>query len=134
MAELQAIAQALSAVAPTKAIWKLAESDLIMLGNSSLPVTSNVKIVNWVPQNDLLGHPNVKVFFTQAGSNSFNEVCLQPSAQNAMLHQLHVQPLMHIDLQVSSIGTIDDGQATIATAEGSCWVSCKCCRAMPMCG
>ena len=129
MAELQAIAQGLSAVAPTKAIWKLAESDLVMLGNNSLPVTSNVKIVNWVPQNDLLGHPNVKVFFTQAGSNSFNEVCPQPSAPYAMLHQL--QPLMHIHLAQLTLGEL---AATLANAEGSCWVSCKCCRAMPMCG
>lgn len=72
-AELKAIAQGLSAIAPTKVIWKLAESDVIQLNSSQLSVGSNVRIVKWAPQNDLLGHPNVKVFFTQCGSNSFNE-------------------------------------------------------------
>ena len=74
-AELKAIAQGLSAVAPAKVLWKLAKSDLVSMSNSSLPVGSNVKIVAWAPQNDVLGHPSVKAFFTQGGSNSFNEVC-----------------------------------------------------------
>ena len=74
-AELNAIAKGLAAVAPTKVLWKLSESDLVESKNMSLSIGSNVKIVKWVPQNDVLGHRNVKVFFTQGGSNSFNEVC-----------------------------------------------------------
>ena len=74
-AELRAIAQGLSALAPAKVLWKLSDSDLVMLENSSLSVGSNVKIVKWAPQNDVLGHPSVKAFFTQGGANSFNEVC-----------------------------------------------------------
>lgn len=45
-----------------------------MLKNSSLPVGGNTKVVKWAPQNDVLGHPKVKAFYTQAGANSFNEV------------------------------------------------------------
>ena len=91
--EIFAIAKGLSAMAPVKAIWKLDKQDLSLVGlnSSTLEVGSNVKIVNWAPQNDLLGHPNVKVFFTQGGTNSYNEVrlpilhsaflCLQDSLQ-----------------------------------------------------
>lgn len=35
--------------------------------------SSNVRIVSWAPQNDVLGHPNVKAFVTHAGSNSIYE-------------------------------------------------------------
>lgn len=74
MAELKAIAKGLSGVAPAKALWKLSDSDQVALGNSSISVGSNVKIVKWVNQNDVLGHPSVRAFFTQGGTNSFNEV------------------------------------------------------------
>ena len=33
----------------------------------TLPVPS--KVMKWIPQNDLLGHPNVKVFMSHAGTN-----------------------------------------------------------------
>lgn len=74
-AEVLEMAKALTAIAPVKVIWKLAEQDLQVVGlnHSLLQVGSSVKLVNWAPQNDLLGHPNVKAFFTQAGMNSFNE-------------------------------------------------------------
>ena len=74
VAEMKAIAQGLSAIAPAKALWKLSDSDQVALGNASISVGHNVKIVKWVNQNDVLGHPKVKVFFTQGGTNSFNEV------------------------------------------------------------
>ena len=74
IAELRAIAQGLAAIAPTKALWKLSDTDLVMLGNSTLNLGSNVKTVKWAPQNDVLGHPSVKAFYTQGGANSFNEV------------------------------------------------------------
>lgn len=75
-AEVVEMAKALTAIAPVKVIWKLAEQDLQVVGlnHSLLQLGSSVKLVSWAPQNDLLGHPNVKAFFTQAGMNSFNEV------------------------------------------------------------
>lgn len=72
--ELRAVAQGLSAIAPAKVLWKLSDTDLVILKNSSLPVGSNIKVVKWAPQNDVLGHPNLKAFYTQGGANSFNEV------------------------------------------------------------
>ena len=75
------MAEGLSAMAPAKVIWKLADSDLADVSNSSFMVGDNVRIVKWAPQNDVLGHPNVKAFFTQGGTNSFNEVgcCFAPA-------------------------------------------------------
>lgn len=33
----------------------------------------NVKLGKWLPQQDILGHPNVKLFITQAGFQSTEE-------------------------------------------------------------
>ncbi|KAL0040211.1 hypothetical protein WJX77_000384 [Trebouxia sp. C0004] len=73
--ELKAIAKALSGIAPTKVVWKLAKQDLELVGGNSsdLHLGDNILLSDWVPQNDLLGHPNIKAFFTQGGTNSFNE-------------------------------------------------------------
>ena len=46
-------------------------ADDITLESLQLPAT--VKTVSWAPQNDVLGHPAVKVFVTQAGINSLYE-------------------------------------------------------------
>jgi len=39
----------------------------------SLGVGSNIKVVDWAPQNDILGHAAVKAFVTHAGSNGLYE-------------------------------------------------------------
>ena len=58
-------------------MWKLAKKDLELVGvnSSDLNLGDNILLSDWVPQNDLLGHPNMKAFFTQGGTNSYNEVC-----------------------------------------------------------
>ena len=76
-AEIKPIAKAVSAIAPTRAVWKLAKKDLELVGvnSSDLNLGDNILLSDWLPQNDLLGHPNIKAFFTQRGANSYNEVC-----------------------------------------------------------
>ena len=34
---------------------------------------SNIKVVDWLPQNDLLGHKDIKAFVTHVGHNSLYE-------------------------------------------------------------
>ncbi|XP_041469482.1 UDP-glucuronosyltransferase 2B16-like isoform X2 [Lytechinus variegatus] len=53
---------------PQKVIWQLKE-----LPKKELP--SNVKALPWVPQNDLLGHPKLRVIITHGGNNGFQEAC-----------------------------------------------------------
>ena len=36
-------------------------------------VDGNVKMMTWIPQNDVLAHPNVKLFITHCGKNSIWE-------------------------------------------------------------
>jgi len=36
-------------------------------------VSANVKLFDWIPQNDILGHPNSRLFITHCGSNGQHE-------------------------------------------------------------
>ncbi|XP_049808733.1 UDP-glucosyltransferase 2-like [Schistocerca nitens] len=51
---------------PQRVLWKWEEDD-----SSDLP--PNVLLSKWFPQQSVLAHPNVKVFITQGGLQSFNE-------------------------------------------------------------
>jgi UDP-glucoronosyl and UDP-glucosyl transferase len=51
-------------------IWRLKSSD-------GLPVPDNVLTMGWLPQNDLLGHPAVKLFITHCGNNGQYEAIYQ---------------------------------------------------------
>ncbi|XP_046898302.1 UDP-glucuronosyltransferase 2A1-like, partial [Hypomesus transpacificus] len=51
---------------PQKVIWRYKGSRPATLGNNTL-------IVDWMPQNDLLGHPQIKVFVAHGGTNGVQE-------------------------------------------------------------
>lgn len=51
---------------PYKVLWKFEDNQL-----EGKP--ENVKINKWLPQQDVLRHPNIKLFITQAGLQSMEE-------------------------------------------------------------
>lgn len=51
---------------PYKILWKFEDDTM-----KDQP--ANVRISKWLPQQDLLGHPNIKLFITQGGSQSMEE-------------------------------------------------------------
>ncbi|XP_074789741.1 UDP-glucuronosyltransferase 2A2 [Denticeps clupeoides] len=51
---------------PQKVVWRNLGKRPSTLGNNTL-------IVDWLPQNDLLGHPKTKVFVTHGGTNGIYE-------------------------------------------------------------
>ena len=61
------IASALASI-DAKFIWKHKGSDSAHFGE-------NIMTIDWMPQNDLLGHPLVKAFITHGGLNSIYESC-----------------------------------------------------------
>ncbi|XP_030269129.1 UDP-glucuronosyltransferase 2C1-like [Sparus aurata] len=51
---------------PQKVIWRYKGDRPASLGNNTL-------IVDWMPQNDLLGHPKIKLFVAHGGTNGLQE-------------------------------------------------------------
>ncbi|KAG7483430.1 UDP-glucuronosyltransferase 2C1-like [Solea senegalensis] len=51
---------------PQKVIWKHKGERPATLGNNTL-------LVDWMPQNDLLGHPKIKLFVAHGGTNGVQE-------------------------------------------------------------
>ncbi|KAM4592761.1 UDP-glucuronosyltransferase 2B17-like [Odontesthes bonariensis] len=51
---------------PQKVIWRYKGDRPASLGNNTL-------LVDWMPQNDLLGHPNIKLFVSHGGTNGIYE-------------------------------------------------------------
>ncbi|XP_077428248.1 2-hydroxyacylsphingosine 1-beta-galactosyltransferase [Vanacampus margaritifer] len=51
---------------PQQVIWRFSGVPPSNIGN-------NTKLVDWMPQNDLLGHPNIRAFLSHGGLNSIFE-------------------------------------------------------------
>ncbi|KAF3697589.1 UDP-glucuronosyltransferase 2B20 [Channa argus] len=61
----EAIAAAFAQI-PQKVVWKFLGERPASLGNNTL-------LVNWLPQNDLLGHPKTRAFVAHGGTNGVYE-------------------------------------------------------------
>lgn len=61
----EAIAAAFAQI-PQKVIWRFMGEKPSSLGNNTL-------LVDWLPQNDLLGHPKTRVFVAHGGTNGMYE-------------------------------------------------------------
>lgn len=73
-AELHAIEAATAAFGNHTIIWKLSKADRLLLGDQKLDTGNHVHIVDFVPQNDVLGHPATRLFVSHGGLNSVHEV------------------------------------------------------------
>ncbi|XP_074653143.1 UDP-glucuronosyltransferase 2A1-like [Tubulanus polymorphus] len=51
---------------PQQVVWRLSLNDS---QKKKFVVPKNVKLLNWLPQSDLLAHPNTKLFLTHCGTN-----------------------------------------------------------------
>lgn len=51
---------------PQRVVWRFS-------GNKPRNLGNNTKLMEWLPQNDLLGHPNIKAFLSHGGLNSIFE-------------------------------------------------------------
>nr|XP_020658445.1 2-hydroxyacylsphingosine 1-beta-galactosyltransferase [Pogona vitticeps]XP_020658446.1 2-hydroxyacylsphingosine 1-beta-galactosyltransferase [Pogona vitticeps]XP_020658447.1 2-hydroxyacylsphingosine 1-beta-galactosyltransferase [Pogona vitticeps]XP_020658448.1 2-hydroxyacylsphingosine 1-beta-galactosyltransferase [Pogona vitticeps]XP_020658449.1 2-hydroxyacylsphingosine 1-beta-galactosyltransferase [Pogona vitticeps]XP_020658450.1 2-hydroxyacylsphingosine 1-beta-galactosyltransferase [Pogon len=51
---------------PQRVIWRFS-------GNKPKNLGNNTKLIEWLPQNDLLGHSNIKAFLSHGGLNSIFE-------------------------------------------------------------
>ncbi|XP_077704362.1 UDP-glucuronosyltransferase 2A2 isoform X4 [Canis aureus] len=59
------IASALAQI-PQKVLWRYK-------GNKPATLGTNTRLYDWIPQNDLLGHPKTKAFITHGGTNGIYE-------------------------------------------------------------
>jgi len=64
---LQMMTEAFSKLSQ-KIIWKLTLKDA-----SKVSASENVKVLSWLPQNDILGHPKTRLFIAHAGINGLYE-------------------------------------------------------------
>ncbi|XP_061701698.1 UDP-glucuronosyltransferase 2B20-like isoform X2 [Syngnathoides biaculeatus] len=64
--ELSQIIASAFARLPQKVVWRHIGKRPATLGNNTL-------LLDWLPQNDLLGHPKTKVFVTHGGTNGIYE-------------------------------------------------------------
>ena len=58
---------------------------------AELQLGSNIMVLNWAPQADILGHPSIKAFVTQGGVNSLYEA-MHNAVPVALLPVLADQP------------------------------------------
>ncbi|TDH17275.1 hypothetical protein EPR50_G00007090 [Perca flavescens] len=85
---------------PQKVIWRHKGDRPATLGNNTL-------IVNWIPQNDLLGHPKMKLFVAHGGTNG---------VQEAMYHGVPVVGLpLFFDQYDNLLRLKERGAATLLT-------------------
>lgn len=53
--------------------WLYCELTIIFTDSYKGQIAPNIKIVSWLPQNDVLGHPKTRLFYTHAGTNGLAE-------------------------------------------------------------
>jgi hypothetical protein len=74
LAASKALVSAMSALQPVRFVWKVSQTNQDALAAATnVTQLPNVFLSDWLPQNDLLGHPKVRAFVTQGGYLSMGE-------------------------------------------------------------
>lgn len=92
-----------------KVLWKY---------NKNFPHVQNIKTVTWMPQNDVLGHPQLRMFMTHGGANSVHEAAyhavpllITPLWGDQLSFAQKIQAAgmgLSIDITVNAIFTAED--------------------------
>ena len=82
---------------------------------ANLSLGSNTKLVDWAPQNDVLGHPAVKAFVTHAGINSVYEAAY------------HAKPVVAVPLIADQPENAVKVNQTNLLIAGRCVIASACC-------
>lgn len=64
-------------------IWSMKAAEQQLLADTGIRLPAHVHARAWVPQNDLLGAPNMRAFVTQGGANSISGM---PACLDACQH------------------------------------------------
>lgn len=88
---------------------------------ANLSLGSNIKLVDWAPQNDVLGHPAVKAFVTHAGINSVYEAAY------------HAKPVVAVPLIADQPENAVKVNQTNLLIAGRCVIASACCQINAVC-
>ncbi|GBF95279.1 2-hydroxyacylsphingosine 1-beta-galactosyltransferase [Raphidocelis subcapitata] len=69
----RAVLRAAALVPEARFLWKLSAPEAAALGPELAAAPGNLRVAEWLPQNDLLGHLRVTAFVTQGGFLSMSE-------------------------------------------------------------
>lgn len=105
---------------PYKVLWKFEDDEL-----EGRP--ENVKISKWLPQQDLLGHPNIKLFITQGGLQSLEEAVVRqtpllaiPFMADQFQNALRIKKLgIGLNLNFQSLDKVSFKSAILEVANNS---------------
>ncbi|KAK9803370.1 hypothetical protein WJX73_010182 [Symbiochloris irregularis] len=70
---LRGVSQAVAKVPQLRFIWKVTATEQQSMKQAGIPIPGNAQVVEYAPQQDLLGHPAIIGFVTQGGTNSILE-------------------------------------------------------------
>ena len=90
--------------------WETVSAGPASCGGDSLrgwerPCICGAQVVQWAPQNDVLGHPKTRAFLTHGGVNGLYEVRMFYTSLAPHLHQQHFTLMSHAMTDWSAVSS-----------------------------